>query len=167
MKTVWDELEIARLASDRRLKVKRDDCDQPIIPGQHGEVGEHSEGLLHACFHGKGAEAFSRLRAHRIRRTVAGGFGTLVTGGDGAAEALFTFSRADAKAVEWFIQALGIRRRRSVSPEVAARLRRFARARQGIAGEASQPRGAAGAVPTGVQVARGGTGSRNRIAARE
>jgi hypothetical protein len=40
--------------------------------------------------------------------------------------------------VKWFIQALGIRRRRSVGPEVAARLRQFARMRQGIAGKTFQ-----------------------------
>ena len=147
-----NELEIKKLAHDRRLRIRRDGCGDPIIPGPHGEIGEHGHGLLNACFHGKGAEAFSRLRAQRIRRTLAGGFGTLVSGCDGADEALFAFSRADAKAVEWFIRALGIRRRRSVGPEVAARLRQFARMRQGIAGKTFQLQETAAAVRTVVRI---------------
>jgi hypothetical protein len=127
------ELEIIKLANDRRLRIRRDDCGDPIIPGQHGEIGEHGDVLLNACFHGTGAEAFSRLRAQRIRRTLAGGFGTRISGGEGADEALFAFARTDAKAVKWFIDALGIRQSRSVSPEVAERLRHFARKRRGIA----------------------------------
>jgi len=141
-----EELEIIKLANDRRLRIRRDDCGDPIIPGQHGEIGEHGDGLLNACFHGKGAEAFSRLRARRIRRALTSGLGTLISGCDGADEALFTFARTDGKAVKWFIEALGIRRCRSVSPEVAARLRQFARMRRGIAGEAFQPQETAAAV---------------------
>jgi hypothetical protein len=90
-----------------------------------------------------------------------------ISGGDGADEALFAFSRTDAKAVMWFIRALGIRRRRSVGPEVAERLRQFSRVRQSVAGEAFQPRGTAGAVSTGVKVADDRTGDRNGIAAKD
>ncbi len=127
-------------ASHHRLKVKFDGCGDPIVLGRHGELGEHGDGRLNACFHGKGAEPFSRARAGRIRRTLALDVGELISGSAGADEALFAFEWTDRKAATWFIDSLRIRRRRSVSPGTAERLRRFARMRQTLAGRPVQAR---------------------------
>jgi hypothetical protein len=117
------------LASRERLKVKMDECGDPIIHGRHGEIGEHGDGRLNARFHGAGPQPFSRAPPSRIRCALALGAGSLVSGGDGADEAQFVFD-ANSSAGECFLRALGIPRRRTVSPETAERLRRFARMRK-------------------------------------
>jgi len=144
-------------AVHHRLKVRLDSCGDPVIAGRHGEIGEHGDGRLNACFHGTGPEPFSRVRAGRIRRTLALDVGELISGDDGADEALFAFNCNDLKAARWFIDSLHIRRRRSVSPETAERLRQFARMRKTIAGRPLHAR----KTPAGMMMALQAGGDRN------
>ena len=139
-------------ASHQRLKVKLDACGDPIIPGRHGEIGEYGDGRFIACFYGMGPAPFSRVRASRIRRTLALGVAELMSGSEGNDEATFVFDDANSRASEWFIEALGIRRRRIVSPETTARLRQLAKVRQTSTGEAPQAHKTAEEVPMAFRV---------------
>lgn len=134
--------DIRHFARLHRLKLRLDECGDPIIPGRHGAIGEYSAGRFCACFHGVGAEPFSRLRAHRIRQALQHSIGHRITGTVGADEALFAFGPLDERVATWFVHALGIKRRRAVSLETAARLAQFSRSRRTIAGEVFHGAGA-------------------------
>jgi len=145
-------------ASNRRLKVRLDECADPVIFGRHGEIGEYGDGRLAASFHGIGPASFSRARASRIRRTLTLSVGDLVSGGRGSDEAVFAFNGSNSAAGDWFVKALGIRRRRSVSPETAERLRQLARGSRTSAGEAVQTPEALERMPRDLRVDADGTG---------
>ena len=98
-----------------------------------------------------GPAPFSRARASRIRHTVALGIAEPISGGAGNDETAFVFNGENPNAVEWFIEALGIRRRRVVSPKTIARLRQLAKVHQTITGEALQARKRADELPMAFQ----------------
>jgi hypothetical protein len=130
--------DIGQFARLHRLNWRLDDCGDPIISGKHGEVGEHGDGRLDACFHGEGPEPFSRLRANRIRQALQHSIGERITGTAGADEALFAFDPSNENHLAWFIRALGIKRKRRVTLQTLERLRRFRNSRQSLAGRPFQ-----------------------------
>jgi hypothetical protein len=129
-----DTGDVRSFAKHHRLKCRLDNCDDPIIRGKYGEIGEHGDGRLNACFHGVGAEKLSRVRAMRIRETERSGLGSRISGEPDGDEALFAFDPNDVTAAEWFIKNLGIKRKRRISSTTAERLRSFNRLRQSPAG---------------------------------
>lgn len=116
-------------AQKYRLKITLDDCRDQHVLGRHGDICDfgddlHLCGTFCACGNG---QKFSRLRASRIRRALEENFGQRHQGGIGGDEAVVLFSPTDQRSAEFFIRALGVRRRRVVSPDVAERLRGFRR----------------------------------------
>ena len=117
-------------ALQHRLKVTLDDCRDQIIRGKHGDLSDFCDGEhLIAAFWGDGPR-FSRLRARRIRLAPEGGYGQPWAGGIGDDEALILFFPNEERAANFFIRALGIRRKRRVKAEVIERLGRYAKTRQ-------------------------------------
>lgn len=114
-------------AQRHRLKLRRDSCGDQIIVGKYGDVADHGDGEnLLVAFWGNGPK-FSRLRASRIRRALEESYGQRHAGGVGGDEALILFSPDQPRSAQFFIRALGIRRKRRVSPDVALRLQGFRR----------------------------------------
>lgn len=122
-------ISLQSFAEKYRLKITRDVCGDQVVLGRHGDICDfgddlHLCGTFCACGSGK---KFSRLRAGRIRQALQENFGQRHQGGIGGDEAVVLFSPTDQRSAQFFIRALGIRRKRRVSPDVAERLRGFRR----------------------------------------
>jgi hypothetical protein len=141
---------IEKFAEQQRLTVIRDESGEKTIRGAHGEISDFGNGeALVACFWGLGSK-FSRTRARRIKAAIQKNYGLRWAGGVGGDEALILFSPSEERSAKFFVRAIGARRKRRVSDEVAARLRSFAKCSNTAAGEALQAAEALAESGTGI-----------------
>lgn len=114
---------IERFAQQHRLRIARDECNDAVVRGKHGDLSDAGDGRqLVACFWGQG---FSRFRAGRIREALANKLGNRHAGGEGGDEAIFSFAPADDRASVFFLSALRITRKRRTTPALLAHLERM------------------------------------------
>lgn len=114
-------MNIHQLADSNRLRTKRDECEETIIPGKFGQIYQHSASLFGVMYMFDSARKWGNAR----RRLIAQGF-TLHQNGDTEGSLLFN---PTPEAVKLACQAVKIRKKRIATPgdfEKLARIRRVA-----------------------------------------
>lgn len=106
---------LAEFAEKHRLKVRRDESNDVIVPGRFGHLYEYSADRFGACIALEGKKAPKTYRWNRARDAFVAAGMKIVQRGD--AEGCATFSPHDEKQVKLAIQHLGIRTKRQISPE--------------------------------------------------
>ncbi len=149
---------IERFAQRHRLRIGRDDCNDAIVSGRHGDIIEFGDGKrLIASIWGYGS--FSRTRAARIRKAITEQFGERIAGSLGGDEATFAFDPTDDRASTFFLSALRIKTKRRTTPALLTRLAQMrlrARTKQISPASPFQTPETAASVSGGVQQHRGG-----------
>lgn len=112
-----------------RLRLRRDECGDPVIFGRRGQLYPYDNSLVGVLVFCRNKTAWTHVR----KKLVAAGF-TLLQNCD--TEGTATFDPQNPKQVNLAIRVAEVKRKRRVSPETAARLTSFAKARRGIAAEA-------------------------------
>ena len=112
---------LAGFAENYRIRVKRDDCGDPIIRGKLGHLYEHdidSFGIVleSPTEHGR---LDNTLRA-RKRRAIAAGF---LVHQEGDSEAILLFDPGDSKQARLAIQLIHTKKIRQAAPPTDAQLR--------------------------------------------
>ena len=117
---------LTTFAEKNRLKVSKDDCDDAIIAGKHGNIYEYGSGKLGVCIMSNSGNAYRWNRARAV--FIAAGM-EITQNGDHEGCAKFDPENAE-QAKTAMLHAKG-RTRRQVSPERReAMLANLARARQ-------------------------------------
>lgn len=111
-------------AERHRLRVRRDEAGEPVIPGRDGLIYEYGSGRLAVMV----LDLTPRRWGHIRRQCVAGGMEVLQ---DGDAEGSLIFDPTDDVQALLAIRAAHIRRRRVVSEATRQRLRRMSAERAG------------------------------------
>jgi len=112
---------IERFAQRYRLRISRDDSNDAIVRGKHGDISDFGDGKrLIASIWGCGS--FSRTRATRIRKAITEQFGERIAGSLGGDEATFTFDPSDDRASRFFLSALRIKSKRRTTPAMLRHL---------------------------------------------
>jgi hypothetical protein len=109
-------LGLREFAKLHRLKTSLDDCGDPVIRGKRGQIYEWGPGRLAAMF--SPARPSARQWASARRAMQGSGF-RLVKNGD--LEGTQLFEDGTAEQVRLAVRILGIKRRRKLSPEQAAK----------------------------------------------
>lgn len=131
-------------AERHRLRVRRDEAGEPVIPGRDGLIYEYGSGRLAVMVAGTSPEPLTpgpRLRwAYRRRACLAVGMALVQDGDD---EGVLTFDPASREQVRVALRVAAVKRRRRVPAptpaQVAARESFAARARgASIAAESSR-----------------------------
>ncbi len=118
---------LAGFPEQYRLRVKRDDCGEPIINGKFGHLYEHAAGLLGLVLEEpRIGKCKGRSLLIRGRMAFTGGF-RLHQAGD--VEAIFLFDLGNPLQEKLAIGLAGVKRRRVPSP---AQLETLRRARQAL-----------------------------------
>jgi hypothetical protein len=120
---------LGRVASKFRLRVRRDECGDPVIPGRTGQLYVHDDSLLGVLVFLPSKRAWSHAR----KRLLVAGF-TLFQDCD--IEGTAGFDPRNRAQVDLAIKVAGVKRRRRISRETAARLASFSKSRRSIAGTA-------------------------------
>jgi hypothetical protein len=117
------------VAANHCLKLRRDECGDPVIPGSRGQIYAYDDAFLAVLL------LFSSKRAwtHGREKLLATGF-TLLQECD--TEGTATFDPQNREQVALAIKIAGAKKRRRVSTETVARLASFAKSRRAIAGTA-------------------------------
>jgi hypothetical protein len=108
-------MSLAEFAGKQRLKVRRDECNDVIVPGRFGHLYEYSADQFGACIVTESRKTPRVYRWNRARDAFAASGMKIVQSGD--AEGCATFSPHNEKHVELILQHLGIRTKRQISPE--------------------------------------------------
>lgn len=98
-------------AKKYKLSLSKDECDEYVVKGAHGDISQYDDTLLLASFYGPDE---SSLRAKRISETVKkhmahNGFSI----SKGTDEVQFMFDPLNSKASKWFIKSLWCKEKRS------------------------------------------------------
>lgn len=121
-------MNVSEFSESRRLKVKRDDCGDPIIPGKFGHLFEYGAGVFGLVLEAPADSThFDRTLRRRKRKAIAAGF-TLHQEGD--VEAILLFNPADPKQTRLAIRLVGAKAKRVPSPAQLHVLRRARQARR-------------------------------------
>jgi len=101
---------VEEFAKVYKLKADVDECDDWVIRGRYGDIGEYSKKLFVALFWGSGSDAAARKR--RIAATAESGYASLsqfhiVPGCD---EAAILFDPKNKKEARWFVKKIGCKR---------------------------------------------------------
>ena len=109
---------LAEFAEARRLRVRRDECDDPVAHGRLGHLYEHGDGRLGAMFLN-----LTPRRWNTIRRKQKAVGCVIWQDADGEGSVLFDpLNSAQARTV---LKLAGVRPRRVASPEQRERLARM------------------------------------------
>lgn len=102
-------MQIAEFARKYRLKVRRDECGDPVIQkGRAGSISEDRDGLLSLTVMFDTRRKWSAVR----RKLVKAGF---VIQQEGETEGVLTFNPADRKAARLAVSVARVRRTRVLS----------------------------------------------------
>ena len=121
--------QLRQTADVYRLRVKRDECGDPFIPGRRGKLYVYDESLLAVLFASSSKIAWSRTR----RKLLGAGFALIQ---DGDTEGTASFDPLKPEQATLAIKVAGVKSRRRVSPETRARLACLSKSRRSIAGKA-------------------------------
>jgi len=117
---------INTFAEKNRLKVKKDDCGEAIIPGKYGHIYEYGSGKLGVCIMSNSGNAF---RWNRTRAAFTAAGMDITQNGDH--EGCATFDPENATQAKTAMLRAKVRTRRQVSPERReAMIANLVRARQ-------------------------------------
>jgi len=113
---------IEEFATRHRLKVARDECNDPVIAGRifESNIYEHGDGRLGVMFVTDGRKPPRTGLYNRFRAACLGSGITQVQSGDG--EGAFTFDPDDPAQAKVAIKGIRARVKRKVTPEQLARL---------------------------------------------
>jgi hypothetical protein len=116
-------MQIEQFADKHRLKARRDECNDTIIPGKFGQIYDNCDGRLGVMYmpdpHGKRDSHPGRWN-NRKRKLLAAG---CQIKNDGDVEGIALFDPESPAQIRLAIQVAGIKRKRAVSDEQAAHLR--------------------------------------------
>ena len=110
-------MNIKQFANERRLKLRLDDCGDPVINGKFGHLYEYDDNELALCFM-PGKDTAHLWKARRATCVNAGM--TLRQNGD--VEGCLSFDPRDKAQAKLAIQVVRCRVRRVATPEQIARL---------------------------------------------
>jgi hypothetical protein len=125
-------MDIQTFAEKYRLRTRRDECGEIIIPGKLGQIYDCGTGRFGALFMPSGKPR-PRLWGSVRRKLMAAGFQLLQNGDAGGS---LLFDPSDATQTALAIRAVGARRKRVPSEGQLAVLARTAFRRAGKGGEA-------------------------------
>ena len=125
---------LTRFAEERRLKLRRDQGGEKVLFGKHGEIYEHTDGLLGILIMPTNGQV--RLWANARRRFEAAGCQIWQ---DGDTEGIALFDPQERAQARLAIRLAGIKRRRRQTgkgkPFTSERVRELAQIRLNHAGE--------------------------------
>jgi hypothetical protein len=111
---------LKQFALEKRLRVKKDECGDPMICAKRGHIYEHSDDLLGVVLSESPAYSNKVLLARRRQLVKAG----LTLHQAGEAESILLFDPVDANQVNAAIRAVGARRKRNQTPGQLFNLRK-------------------------------------------
>ena len=115
-------LHLMNFAKDRRLRVRRDECNEAIIPGRRGQIYQHNNdgsvfGVMYMPFATKDDRwgAWTPRRWGMFKRAALAIGMTLLQNGD--SEGCLAFDPATDQHVELALKIAKVIRRRQLTPE--------------------------------------------------
>ena len=110
--------ELDYISKRYRVRIRRDACGDPVIPGKYGELYVHADGVVGVLFQAPGSENVLRIRRQKAMRA---GFRKHQWGD---AEAILLFDATDDAQVQLALKLVGVRRKRRASLAQLRNLRR-------------------------------------------
>ena len=115
-------MNLAEFADENRLHLRRDECDEQIIPGRQGQIYRYDDGSLGVMFMPPKTkqEPWGRWQPKRwtYYKKLAAKLGMIrIQNGD--SEGCHTFDPANREEVRLALRIAGIKRKRLMSPKQA------------------------------------------------
>ena len=112
---------LAEFSEQYRIRVKRDDCGDPIIPGKLGHLYEHGAGRIGMVLEApSNSAALDATLRSRERRAISAGF---VLHQEGDFEAILLFDPADAKQARLAFRLIHAKKIKKAPPPTDGQLR--------------------------------------------